>query len=333
MAQIRAETAAAAENEIARTSENQENATPMVRLVNSIIERAFLENASDIHFEPSEEEMVVRMRIDGQLHRIMTIPVELKDSVTSRLKIMSGLDIVEKRIPQDGRAVLPMKGTDLDMRTSTLPTIYGEKVVIRILRRNEEALNRRSIGMAASEDAKIDKLLGLTSGVIMIVGPTGSGKSSTMYTLVRELLSDRTNLITLEDPVEYHIKGATQVQINEKVGLTFASGLRSILRQDPDIICVGEIRDGETAEIAMRAAMTGHLVITTIHTEDAISAIDRLRDMGVPPYLIASGLRGVISQRLLRRICTSCKTEYVPPKKALELAKMPDIPGRYTGME
>ena len=258
MAQIRAETAAAAENEIARTSENQENATPMVRLVNSIIERAFLENASDIHFEPSEEEMVVRMRIDGQLHRIMTIPVELKDSVTSRLKIMSGLDIVEKRIPQDGRAVLPMKGTDLDMRTSTLPTIYGEKVVIRILRRNEEALNRRSIGMAASEDAKIDKLLGLTSGVIMIVGPTGSGKSSTMYTLVRELLSDRTNLITLEDPVEYHIKGATQVQINEKVGLTFASGLRSILRQDPDIICVGEIRDGETAEIAMRAAMTVH---------------------------------------------------------------------------
>lgn len=328
MAQIRAETAAAAENEIARTSENQENATPMVRLVNSIIERAFLENASDIHFEPSEEEMVVRMRIDGQLHRIMTIPVELKDSVTSRLKIMSGLDIVEKRIPQDGRAVLPMKGTDLDMRTSTLPTIYGEKVVIRILRRNEEALNRRSIGMSASEDAKIDKLLGLTSGVIMIVGPTGSGKSSTMYTLVRELLSDRTNLITLEDPVEYHIKGATQVQINEKVGLTFASGLRSILRQDPDIICVGEIRDGETAEIAMRAAMTGHLVITTIHTEDAISAIDRLRDMGVPPYLIASGLRGVISQRLLRRICTSCKTEYVPPKKALELAKMPDIPGK-----
>ena len=149
-----------------------------------------------------------------------------------------------------------------------------------------------------------------------------------MYTLVRELLSDRTNLITLEDPVEYHIKGATQVQINEKVGLTFASGLRSILRQDPDIICVGEIRDGETAEIAMRAAMTGHLVITTIHTEDAISAIDRLRDMGVPPYLIASGLRGVISQRLLRRICTSCKTEYVPPKKALELAKMPDIPGK-----
>lgn len=331
MAQIRAESAATQEQEAARTQENQENATPMVRLVNSIIERAYSENASDVHFEPNEEEMVVRMRIDGQLHRIMTIPGELKDSVISRLKIMSRLDIVEKRIPQDGRAVLPMKGTDLDMRTSTLPTIYGEKVVIRILRRNEESLNRRGIGIPPAEDAKIDKLLGLTSGVIMIVGPTGSGKSSTMYTLVRELLSDRTNLITLEDPVEYHIKGATQVQINEKVGLTFASGLRSILRQDPDIICVGEIRDGETAEIAMRAAMTGNLVITTVHTEDAISAIDRLRDMGVPSYLIAAGLRGVISQRLLRRICPSCKQEIVPPKKALELAGLRIFRVRNTG--
>ena len=312
--------------EAKRTSKKR--IVPMIRLVNSIIERAVSVNASDIHFEPTEDNMVIRMRIDGQLHRIMTIPQELKDSVVSRLKIMAKLDIVEKRIPQDGRAVLPMKGTELDMRTSTLPTIHGEKVVIRILRRNEETLNRRGIGIPASEDAKIDKLLGLTSGVIMIVGPTGSGKSSTMYTLIRELLSDRTNLITLEDPVEYHIDGATQVQINEKVGLTFASGLRSILRQDPDIICVGEIRDGETAEIAMRAAMTGHLVITTVHTEDAISAIDRLRDMGVPPYLIAAGLRGVISQRLLRRICPSCKQETVPSEKSLELAGVPDVPGK-----
>lgn len=301
---------------------------PMIRLVNSIIERAISENASDIHFEPTEEEMVVRMRIDGQLHRIMTIPSELKDSVISRLKIMSQLDIVEKRIPQDGRAVMHLRGKDIDMRISTLPTLYGEKVVIRILKRNEETLNRRGIGIPAVEDAKIDTLLGLTSGVIMIVGPTGSGKSSTMYTLIRELLSDRTNLITLEDPVEYHIKGATQVQINEKVGLTFASGLRSVLRQDPDIICVGEIRDGETAEIAMRAAMTGHLVITTIHTEDAISAIDRLRDMGVAPYLIAAGLRGVISQRLLRKICPNCKTQIQPPKKALEMAGIPENPGK-----
>ena len=328
MAEIRAETAATQEPETARIQEMQENNTPMIRLVNSIIERAVSENASDIHFEPTAEELVIRMRIDGELHRIMTIPSELKDSVISRLKIMAKLDIVEKRIPQDGRAVIFIKNTELDLRTSTLPTIYGEKVVIRILRRNEETLNRRGIGIPAAEDAKIDRLLGLTSGVIMIVGPTGSGKSSTMYTLIRELLSDRTNLITLEDPVEYHINGATQVQINEKVGLTFASGLRSILRQDPDIICVGEIRDGETAEIAMRAAMTGHLVITTVHTEDAISAIDRLRDMGVPPYLIAAGLRGVISQRLLRRICPSCKKEIVPSKKALELAGIPDVPGK-----
>ena len=332
MAQMQAETAAAQEvrqgqGQMAER-ERQENVTPMIRLVNSIIERAISENASDIHFEPTEEEMVVRMRIDGQLHRIMTIPSELKDSVISRLKIMSQLDIVEKRIPQDGRAVMHLRGKDIDMRISTLPTLYGEKVVIRILKRNEETLNRRGIGIPAVEDAKIDTLLGLTSGVIMIVGPTGSGKSSTMYTLIRELLSDRTNLITLEDPVEYHIKGATQVQINEKVGLTFASGLRSVLRQDPDIICVGEIRDGETAEIAMRAAMTGHLVITTIHTEDAISAIDRLRDMGVAPYLIAAGLRGVISQRLLRKICPNCKTQIQPPKKALEMAGIPENPGK-----
>lgn len=330
MAQMQAETAAAQEVRQGQTAarEGQENVTPMIRLVNSIIERAISENASDIHFEPTEEEMVVRMRIDGQLHRIMTIPSELKDSVISRLKIMSQLDIVEKRIPQDGRAVMHLRGKDIDMRISTLPTLYGEKVVIRILKRNEETLNRRGIGIPAVEDAKIDTLLGLTSGVIMIVGPTGSGKSSTMYTLIRELLSDRTNLITLEDPVEYHIKGATQVQINEKVGLTFASGLRSVLRQDPDIICVGEIRDGETAEIAMRAAMTGHLVITTIHTEDAISAIDRLRDMGVAPYLIAAGLRGVISQRLLRKICPNCKTQIQPPKKALEMAGIPENPGK-----
>ncbi len=330
MAQMQAETAAAQEVRQGQTAarEGQENVTPMIRLVNSIIERAISENASDIHFEPTEEEMVVRMRIDGQLHRIMTIPSELKDSVISRLKIMSQLDIVEKRIPQDGRAVMHLRGKDIDMRISTLPTLYGEKVVIRILKRNEETLNRRGIGIPAVEDAKIDTLLGLTSGVIMIVGPTGSGKSSTMYTLIRELLSDRTNLITLEDPVEYHIKGATQVQINEKVGLTFASGLRSVLRQDPDIICVGEIRDGETAEIAMRAAMTGHLVITTIHTEDAISAIDRLRDMGVASYLIAAGLRGVISQRLLRKICLNCKTQIQPPKKALEMAGIPENSGK-----
>ena len=332
MAQMRAE-AGLGEDEVtsgeaSAITESGDVAAPTIRLVNSIIERAFIENASDIHWEPSEKDMIIRMRIDGRLHKILTIPRNLQESVISRVKIMSHLDIVERRVPQDGRAKVRLKGEDIDLRVSTLPTIYGEKIVIRILRRDGSQLNRRGIGLPVGEDAKIDKLLGLTSGVIMIVGPTGSGKSSTMYALVNELLSETTNLITLEDPVEYNIQGATQVQINEKVGLTFASGLRAILRQDPDIICVGEIRDGETAEIAMRAAMTGHLVITTIHTEDAVSAIDRLKDMGVAPYLISAGVRGIISQRLLRRICPNCKVvEQMTPDK-LAAAGLPSRPGR-----
>lgn len=328
MAQMRAETSVGREQEAETVHDVLENAAPMVRLVNSILERAVSEYASDIHFEPSEGEMTVRIRVDGLLHKIMSIPAELKEPVISRLKVMSKLNVVEKRLPQDGRAAVVVREKEVDVRISTLPTIHGEKAVLRILRRNEEVLSRRGIGIPVSEDAKLDKLLGLTSGVIMIVGPTGSGKSSTMYTLIRELLSEQTNLVTLEDPVEYHIAGAAQVPINEKVGLTFASGLRAILRQDPDIICIGEIRDGETAEIAMRAAMTGHLVITTVHTEDAVSAIDRLKDMGVPPYMIAAGLKGVISQRLLRRICTGCKQKIVPEKKALAMAGISDADGK-----
>lgn len=301
---------------------------PTIRLVNSIIERAYVEHASDIHFEPTEGDMTIRMRIDGRMHKILTVPKDLCDAVSSRLKVMGHMNIVEKRTPQDGRAMLRIQGNPIDMRLSTIPTIHGEKTVIRLLGTGEAELTREGIGIPASENAKLDHLMGLSSGVILIVGPTGSGKSSTMYALMRELLSESTNLVTLEDPVEYRIDGATQVQINEKVGLTFAAGLRSILRQDPDIICVGEIRDGETAEIAMRAAMTGHLVITTIHTEDAVSAIDRLRDMGVAPYLISAGLRGIISQRLLRRVCTHCKTEYIPDDATLRAARLPIVPGR-----
>ena len=303
---------------------------PTIRLVNSIIERAHVEHASDIHIEPTKGDMVIRMRIDGTLHKILTVPRDIMDSVISRIKIMSHLDIVERRVPQDGRAVLRVKGADVDMRVSTLPTIYGEKIVIRILGSERSMLNRSAIGMPENENRKLDRLLGYTSGVIMIVGPTGSGKSSTMYTLIQELLSEATNLITLEDPVEYNIDGATQVQINEKVGLTFASGLRAILRQDPDVICVGEIRDGETADIAMRAAMTGHLVVTTIHTEDAVSAIDRLHDMGVPPYLVAGGVRGIISQRLVKRVCKNCKQSYVPTVEMFEMARLkPKIGAQY----
>ncbi len=308
--------------------ETREEDAPTIRLVNSIIKRGVAEKASDIHFETTGGDMVIRMRIDGRLHRIMTVPSDLIEPVILRLKVMGKLDIVERRVPQDGRAVLKVRGKEVDLRISTLPTIYGEKVVLRLLGTGDTLLTRQGIGIPAYENEKLNSLMSLSSGVILIVGPTGSGKSSTMYALMQELLSEETNLITLEDPVEYHIDGATQVEINEKVGLTFAAGLRAILRQDPDIICVGEIRDGETARIAMRAAMTGHLVISTIHTEDAVSAIDRLRDMGVEPYLIASGLRGIISQRLLRKICTHCREEYVPDPSEIALANVRDFSGR-----
>ena len=321
IAQMRAE-AGIRQDEIEESGESTNNA-PTIKLVNSIIERAFSEKASDVHFEPSAGDINVRMRIDGQLHSILKIPGDLKDSVVSRLKVMGHLDIVERRVPQDGRAEVRLKSQYIDLRMSTLPTIFGEKVVVRLLARDENMLDRSGIGIMNEDSEKLDRMLANTSGVILIVGPTGSGKSSTMYTLVKELLSESTNLIILEDPVEYNIDGATQVQINEKTGLTFASGLRAILRQDPDIICVGEIRDGETAEIAMRAAMTGHLVISTIHTEDAVSAIDRLKDMGVEPYLIAGGLRGIISQRLVRMICKNCREEYDPDPEKLEMAGLP----------
>ncbi len=329
MAQMRAEAGFREDQVEAAQTPSTEEEGPTIRLVNSIFERAFLERCSDIHFEPTETDMVIRMRIDGRLRKVLTIPADLKDSVISRLKVMSHMDIVERRIPQDGRINVHLKDRDVDMRVNTLPSIYGEKVVIRILGRDAGMLTRQGIGMVFEEDnRKVDRLLANTSGVIMMVGPTGSGKSSTMFTLIQEMLDESVNLVTLEDPVEYNIPGATQVQINEKVGLTFAEGLRAILRQDPDIISVGEIRDGETAEIAMRAAITGHLVITTIHTEDAVSAIDRLKDMGVEPYLLAAGLRGVISQRLLRRVCPRCREQYVPEQKLLDLSGLRQSPTR-----
>jgi len=328
MAAMRAE-AGIREDAVVESEQDAAEEGPTIRLVNSIIERAMVESCSDIHIEPTEGDMQIRMRIDGRLHKVLTIPADLKDSVISRIKVMSHMNIVERRIPQDGRINMKVKGRDVDMRVNTLPTIFGEKIVIRILGKDEKMLTRQGIGMVFAEDnIKVDRLLANTSGVIMIVGPTGSGKTSTMFTLIREMLNESTNLVTLEDPVEYNIPGATQVQINEKVGLTFASGLRAILRQDPDIICVGEIRDGETAQIAMRAAITGHLVITTIHTEDAVTAIDRLKDMGVEPYLISAGLRGIISQRLLRRVCPHCRSEYVPDQKILEISPIKMLPGQ-----
>ena len=261
------------------------NSAPTIRLVNSIIERAVTERASDIHIEPRETEMQVRMRIDGMMRDILTIPKELQNSVISRIKIMSSLDISERRIPQDGRFNVRVKDKDIDLRISTLPTIYGEKIVARLLDKSGGKISKEAIGMTGADLEKYEKLIRMRAGVILIVGPTGSGKSTTMYAMIDDLNTKEVNLVTLEDPVEYNISGINQVQINEKTGMTFASGLRSILRQDPDIIAVGEIRDGETAEIAMRAAITGHVVLSTIHTNDAVGTIERLEDIGVEPYL------------------------------------------------
>ncbi len=296
---------------------------PTIRLVNSILERAVHERASDIHMEPQETEMRVRMRIDGVLRHTLTIPKNLENSVVARIKIMSGLNIAERRIPQDGRFNVQIKEKDIDLRISTLPTVYGEKIVGRLLDKSSSLLSKEAIGLQGDDLVKFDHLLKYSSGVVLIVGPTGSGKSSTMYTMIGSLNNESVNLVTLEDPVEYNIDRVNQVQINEKTGMTFASGLRSILRQDPDIICVGEIRDGETAEIAMRAAITGHVVLSTIHTNDALGTIERLHDIGVPSYLTSSALRGVISQRLVRRICPQCKEAYTPSSDELESLSLP----------
>lgn len=305
--------------------EEDANSAPTIRLVNSIIERAITEQASDIHIEPREGQLLVRMRVDGMMRDIFDVPKDLQGSVISRFKIMCNMDIAQHRLPQDGRCNVRIRQQDIDLRVSTLPTIYGEKVVLRLLKKSEGLLTMEGIGLRGKNMELFQNLIHNNSeGVILIVGPTGSGKSSTMYTMVKDLNSEEVNLITLEDPVEYNINGVNQVQINEKAGLTFANTLRAVLRQDPDIIGVGEIRDQETADIALRAAMTGHLVLSTIHTNDAKSSIDRLLGIGVEPYLIAGSLKGIVSQRLVRRICPKCKTAYKPDASELSLLRMTD---------
>ncbi len=301
---------------------------PAIRLVNAIIERAVTEHASDIHMEPREDELSVRMRIDGLLRDILTVPRELQAAVISRIKVMSNMDITERRVPQDGRFNVKVRDKDIDLRISTLPTVYGEKIVARLLDKSGMRLNRDSIGLRGDDINKYEKLIRIKSGVILIVGPTGSGKSTTMYSMIHDLNKRDVNLVTLEDPVEYNIDGVNQVQINEKTGMTFAKGLRAILRQDPDIIGIGEIRDGETAEIAMRSAITGHVVLSTIHTSDAVGTIERLTDMGVEPYLVASALKGVFSQRLVRKICPNCRQAYTPDEEEQDALGLPYSPDR-----
>ena len=298
------------------------NSAPVVKLVNSMIDMAIRQGSSDIHIEPMEDRIRVRIRIDGVMQEVMSSPINAKDAIITRIKILGGMNIAEKRIPQDGRIQTEINGEKVDMRVSILPCITGEKTVIRILAKNDGNLNRKYLGISDHNNELIDKIIKVPQGICLISGPTGSGKTTTLYTLLAEKNTPETNIITVEDPVEIRIPGLNQVQVNAKAGMTFASGLRSILRQDPDIILVGEIRDGETAEIAMRAAITGHLVFSTIHTNDAVSSINRLIDMGLEPYMVSSALVGVVAQRLVRRICTECRKPYDPDEYEMEKLKL-----------
>lgn len=292
---------------------------PVVKLVNLLIDRAITARASDIHVEPMEDHVRVRFRIDGVMTEQLKITKAAHATLVARLKIMSDMDIAEKRVPQDGRVQIAYNGQNVDLRLSVLPTVNGEKVVIRILGGRTVALDRKALGFSEYNSKMFDEILHNPHGIILVSGPTGSGKTTTLYTILSELNKPTLNIITVEDPVEYRMAGINQVQINTKAGLTFASGLRSILRQDPDIIMVGEIRDGETAEIAVRASITGHLVLSTIHTNDSPSTITRLIDMGIESFLVSSAVVGVISQRLVRRICPECKQahELLPSEKRL----------------
>src|SRR5699024_57692 len=283
---------------------------PVVRLVDSIISQAVKVNASDIHIEPFSDEVKVRNRVDGDLQEIIKLPKETLPSIVTRIKIIADMDIGEKRIPKDGRIENFVGERKIDMRISTLPTVYGEKIVIRLLDRNNFMFKKEELGFSENDLKVFNNILMKPYGIILTTGPAGSGKTTTLYSVLRELNREEKNIITVEDPVEYKLKGINQVQVNNKAGLTFANGLRSILRQDPDIIMIGEIRDAETASIAVRAAITGHLVFSTLHTNDTASSISRLVDMGIEPYLISSAVIGILSQRLVKKLCSNCKEAY-----------------------
>lgn len=297
---------------------------PIIRLINALLTQAIRENASDIHLEAFEDESIVRFRVDGVLRDILAPRRELHGALVSRIKVMSKLDIAEKRLPQDGRMSLRVAEHPVDVRVSTLPTQHGERVVLRLLDKQSARLNLELLGMPPEILNTFVELINRPNGILLVTGPTGSGKTTSLYSGLHRLDRKRLNILTVEDPVEYDLDGVGQTQMNSKIGLTFASGLRSILRQDPDVVLVGEIRDLETADISVQASLTGHLVLSTLHTNTAVGAVTRLVDMGVEPFLIASSLIGVLAQRLVRRLCPDCKQAYEPDETERQLLELDD---------
>ena len=301
------------------TSGSGTDDAPTVQLVSSVLADAVRSGASDIHVEPQREQVRIRYRVDGTLREVMSVPRGAASAIISRMKIVSGLDIAERRVPQDGRTRIQVDGKSIDARVSTLPSVHGEKVVIRLLARGESLPPLDSTGMDHMQLKRVRSAFSDSQGLVLITGPTGSGKTSTLYAALNEVATPENNVVTLEDPVEVQLPGITQVQVHEKTGMTFGRGLRAILRQDPDIVLVGEIRDGETAELALRASLTGHLVLSTLHTNGAAAALPRLVDMGAAPYLVASSLTCVVAQRLVRTPCHRCVKRYTPSESVLEL--------------
>ncbi|NIS68435.1 MAG: type II secretion system ATPase GspE [Proteobacteria bacterium] len=291
---------------------------PIIRLVNSMLYQAVRQKASDVHVEPFEKELVVRYRIDGILYNVLNLPKRIQPSITSRIKVMGGLNIAEKRLPQDGRIRIKIAGRDVDIRASVIPTSHGERIVMRLLDKTSTLLRLEDIGFAGDKLETFARLIQNPHGIILLTGPTGSGKTTTLYAALTRINSPDKNIITVEDPVEYQIKGIGQIQVNPKINLTFANGLRSIVRQDPDVIMVGEIRDLETAEIAIQASLTGHLVFSTLHTNDSAGAITRLIDMGIEAFLVSSSVLAILAQRLVRVVCRNCREAYTPSDEELK---------------
>jgi type IV pilus assembly protein PilB len=311
------------EADLSRLGDFVEDDAPIVRYVNLLVTQAITDRASDIHIEPTEKDLRVRYRIDGVLHEVQRSPKNIQGGVISRVKIMSDIDIAEKRKPQDGRMSVTHEGRKIDLRVATLPTVWGEKIVMRILDNSTASLDLRDLSFLDDNYARYHEAFTKPYGMILVTGPTGSGKSTTLYATLNAVSKPEINVITVEDPVEYRLPNINQVQVNPKAGLTFASALRSILRSDPDVVLLGEVRDHETAQIAIEAALTGHLVLSTLHTNDAPSAVTRLVEMGIEPFLVGSALDCIVAQRLARRLCGKCKQPYRPTPAELASARFP----------